>query len=115
MLTVPNQPTKPYLTRLEKKRMEERRIEEQRMKDVALLLDYMFEREEITVKRILDCLYDVGSVNLINQRVQVNLLNQLMKAIARMTRPVFRIVAYRWFRKNCPQLIADWLRTKVSF
>jgi hypothetical protein len=94
---------------------EEDRLKQQRMKEVLLLLDSLFEREEATVKMILDCLYDVGSVNLINQKFRRRPLNRLMKAIARLSKPAFRLYAIYWFKKNCPQLITNWLGTKVRF
>ncbi len=38
-----------------------------------------------------------------------------MKLIAKMSKPVFRIFAWHWFQKNCPQLIANWLEIKIAF
>jgi hypothetical protein len=32
-----------------------------------------------------------------------------------MSKPVFRTVAWYWFKNNCPQLITDWLQSKVTF
>lgn len=97
------------------KRLEEERIKEERMHDVLLLLDNLVQREEATVKIILDCLYEVGSINIINQKVGFRPMNRFLKAIARLTKPAFRAVAWRWFKGNCPQLITEWLRTKVTF
>jgi hypothetical protein len=91
------------------------RIEQERMRDVSLLLQHLVQKEEVTVKLILDCLYDIGSVNLIDQKFKTQSLNRLMKAIANMTKPIFRIFAFRWFKKNCPQMIADWLYQQVKF
>jgi hypothetical protein len=93
----------------------EDRLKQERMKDVLLLLEQLVEREEATVKRILDCLYDVGSLNLINKKFRARPLNRLMKTIAKLTRPTFRLVALYWFKRNCPKLITDWLATKVQF
>lgn len=93
----------------------ERMLEEERMQDVMLLLENLARREEATIRLILDCLYDVGSANLINKKFRRRPLNRLMKAIARLTKPAFRIFALRWFMKNCPQLITDWLHSKVKF
>ena len=78
----------------------ERQIEEDRMRDVEL---------------VLDCLYDVGSVNLVNRRVRSRPLNHLMKTIARLSKPAFRPFMMRWSRKNCPHLIASWLHSQVRF
>ncbi len=94
---------------------QEKQREKERMRDVLLLLESLVEREEATVKIILDCLYDVGSVNLINKKFRSRPLNGLMKSISRTSKPIFKIFALRWFKKNCPQLIANWLHTKVRF
>lgn len=85
------------------------------MQDVLLLVNHLILHEETTVKLILDCLYDIGSVNLINQKVRCQPINGMAKWIARMSRSIFRIVALRWFKKNGPPLITRWLRTKVQF
>lgn len=94
---------------------DEDRMEQERMQDVLILIENLIEREEITIRLIMDCLYDVGSKNLINQKVQFGLLNWLMKRIAILTKPVFKIFAMRWFKKNCPRIITAWLHSKVSF
>ena len=93
----------------------ERQIEDDRMRDVELLLESLFLREEVTLRLVLDCLYDVGSINLVNRKVQSRPLNKLMKAIARLSKPAFRPFMIRWSRKNCPHLIADWLHSQVRF
>ncbi len=93
----------------------EKYAETERMRDVLLLLQNLINSEEATVKLILDCLYDVGSVNLINQKIRLLPLNRVMKLIARMSRPVFRVIAFNWFKKNCPQLITDWLYLQIAF
>lgn len=96
-------------------RLEEERITRERMRDILLLLENLFKREEATAKIILNCLYEVGSINLINQKIPFQPLNGLMKSIAAMSQPVFGIFALRWFQKNCPKLIADWLEEQVTF
>ncbi|MGB3291462.1 MAG: hypothetical protein WBB01_00555 [Phormidesmis sp.] len=93
----------------------EQQIEDERMRDIELLLESMFLREEVTLRLIADCLYDVGSVNLLNQRVHSRPLNRFMKVIARRSKPVFRFFMLRWCRKNCPHLITQWLHTQVDF
>ena len=90
-------------------------FEEQRMRDVRLLLLNLSENEEATIKLVLDCLYDIGAVNFINQKFRSRPFNRVMKSIAGMSKPIFRIYAWHWFRKNCPQLIANWLYTQVAF
>ncbi len=94
---------------------EEQRFQQKRMNEIQLLLESLFEREETTVKQILDCLYDVGSINLINKKFSNRPLNRLLKYISRYTKPIFKIIALRWFKTNCPQLITEWLGTKVKF
>lgn len=93
----------------------EQQIEDDRMRDVELLLESLFLREEVTVRLIVDCLYDVGSMNLVNKRVRSQPLNRFMKLIARYSKPVCRPLMLRWTRKNCPHMIAKWLRTQVRF
>lgn len=93
----------------------EERLKEARMQDVKLLLENLFEREEATVKLVLDCLLDVGSLNLVNNKVGPRPLRAPLLSVAKMSKPALRFVAIRWFKKNCPQLIVDWLRTKVEF
>ena len=98
-----------------KKISEEELKKKERMRDVFLLLQQLLEREEVTLKLIIDCLYDVGSINLVNKKFNHQPLNSLMKAIATMSKPVVRIVALRWVKKNLPTLLTNWLKRKVSF
>ncbi|MEL6938812.1 MAG: hypothetical protein AAFO84_06425 [Cyanobacteria bacterium J06598_1] len=93
----------------------EQQIEDDRMRDVELLLESLFLREEVTLRLVLDCLYDVGAVNLVNRKVRSRPLNRLMKAIARFSKPAFRPFMLRWTRKNCPHLIAEYLHSQVRF
>lgn len=86
-----------------------------RMADVELLLDSMFKREDPTIGLIVDCLYDIGSIHWIDQRVGHPLLNRLAQGTARLSKPVVKIIALRWFKQNCPKLITNWLYTKVKF
>ncbi|MGK7894802.1 MAG: hypothetical protein AB4372_14595 [Xenococcus sp. (in: cyanobacteria)] len=99
---------------LEKMTPEERKKQE-RMRDVFLLLQQLVEREEITLKLIVDCLYDVGTINIINKKYQNKPMNRFLKAIARTSKPLLRAVALRWLKKNLPILLTDWLEGKVSF
>ncbi|MBD2569422.1 hypothetical protein [Anabaena lutea] len=93
----------------------EKEREEKLMQDVLLLLENLIDREEITIKLILNCLYDVGATNLINQKIQFRTLNRTLKVISKMSKPAFRMIAWQWFKKNCPNLIANWLRSKIEF
>jgi hypothetical protein len=110
IVKVPAQPIVSLSTSLD-----ENRIETQRIHDVLILLESLTMREEATIKLIIDCLYDIGYINLINQKVRWRSLNFLAKLIAKSSKPVFRIFAWRWFRRNCPQLITDWLHSQVKF
>lgn len=93
----------------------EKSMEEQRMRDILLLLEHLAQRETITVNLILDRLYDIGSVNLINKKFRSRSLKKMMKLITKTSKPVFKVIALRWFQKNGPKLIADLLHEKVSF
>jgi hypothetical protein len=91
------------------------RLAAERMQDVRLLLQNLANSEEATIKLIIDCLYDIGSVNLINRKLRFRPLNRTIKSIAKMSKPVFRILAWHWFKNNCPQLITNWLELKIAF
>jgi hypothetical protein len=93
----------------------EQQQEEKLMNDVLLLLINLFEREEKTVKLVLSCLYDVGATNLVNQKLRYGIMNAMLKKTAKMSKPVFKMIAWQWFRMNCPQLITDWLKSQVKF
>ena len=110
-------PIKPMSAakRLDPKQPAERQREDERMRDVLVLLQHLAESEETTIKLIMGCLYDVGSVNFINQKFRFKPLNRLMKLIAGLAKPLVKILGLRWFRKKCPPLIVNWLRSKVSF
>ena len=106
---------KSALTRIEEKKIKEDIIAEEKRRDIQLLLENLFKREETTVKMILTCLYDIGSVNLINKKFQNRSLNGLIKYIATLSKPLFIIVAIRWFNKNVPTELTKWLMEKVDF
>lgn len=85
------------------------------MQDVLVLLQHLAENEATTIKLIIDCLYDVGAVNFINREVQNPAVNQFTKKIASLSKPVAKRYGLYWFKKNCPQLIVNWLQRKVAF
>ena len=58
---------------------------------------------------------NIGSLNLINQKVSLRPLNRVMRLIARVSKPSFRAIAFYWVKKNTPELITDWLLSKVRF
>ena len=93
----------------------EERIQQERMRDVVLLLEQLVEREEIALRLIIDCLYDVGSVNLVNKKFRNRPLNRFLKAIARMSKPIARKYILRQVKQKLPVLLADWLENQVSF
>ncbi|MBD0267877.1 MAG: hypothetical protein ICV77_06230 [Cyanobacteria bacterium Co-bin8] len=93
---------------------EEEDLELERLKDVKRILDNLFQREETTVKMVLDCLYDIASVRLINRKISAQSLRGPLKAVARMSKPAFRFFALRRLQKKAPQLIADWLYSQAA-
>ena len=111
-----NDPKQPgqvakYVTKLS----EVKRLEIEHKKNLMLLVENLMEREEATFKMIIDCLYDMGSLNLINQKVSVRPLNRVMRLITRLSKPSFRAIALYWGKNNTPELITDWLLRKVKF
>lgn len=97
------------------KKLQEQKMKQERMREVRLLLEHLASHEEVTIKLIIDCLLDVGSVNLINRKFQRSPLNRPFKLAASASKPVLKLVAFRWFKQNCPALITNWLYFKVSF
>jgi hypothetical protein len=91
------------------------RIEAERIQEVLTLLTSLIAREEATIKLIIDCLYDIGYFNLINKKVRFRPLNSIAKFVAKRSKPVAKVFAWRWFIKNCPKLITKWLYVKVKF
>ncbi len=85
------------------------------MQNTHLLLTNLAEREKATVRAILDSLYEVGSANLINKKVSIKVLRGPLKGIASFSKPVFQLFAWRWFKRNCPELITNWLYRQVRF
>jgi hypothetical protein len=90
-------------------------IETERVQEMLTLMTSLMAREEATIKLIIDCLYDLGYANLINKKVRFRPLNSIAKFIAKRSKPVAKVFAWRWFIKNCPQLIVKWLYVKVQF
>lgn len=85
------------------------------MRDVTLLLQQLVEREETSLKLIIDCLIDVGSINYANHKLHNPSLNKMMKVLVGYIKPVARMMALRWLKKNLPDLLTTWLENKVSF
>ena len=113
-IQVASQAAPPQLRAEISKTPEEARQEQERMRDVHILLENLFANEEATIKLIIDCLYDVGSINIANKKIRWPWANRLTKLVASTSKPIFRLIAWRWFRSKCPKLIADWLASKIS-
>ena len=85
------------------------------MRDVTLLLQQIVEREEVALKLIIDCLIDVGAINYANAKLSNPPLNKIMKVLVGYIKPIARIIALGWLKKNLPSLLTAWLEGKVSF
>lgn len=96
-------------------RLAEQQRERERMQDVLLLVQQLVASQETTFKLIIDCLYDMGSINFINKKIKSRSLGRLTKKIASTSKPVFRVIAFYWVKRNCPTLITNWLCGKVTF
>jgi hypothetical protein len=92
----------------------EQQAEAERMQEVTLLLANLLEREQTTLKAVIGCLYDVGTVNLVNQRVKYRFLRPLARPALRVSKPVLTTLGYRWVSKKCPPIITRWLQKKVK-
>ena len=93
----------------------EEQKKQERMRDVTLLIQQLIEREEVTFKLIIDCLIDVGSINYANNRLHNPPLNKIMKVLVGYIKPVARMAAIFWLKRNLPDLLTAWLEGKVSF
>ena len=88
---------------------------QERMRDVTLLIQQIVEREEVALKLIIDSLIDVGSINYANKKLHNPPLNKIMKVLVGYIKPVARVVALYWLKRNLPDLLTAWLESKVSF
>ncbi|MBS3026476.1 MAG: hypothetical protein HCA25_05105 [Dolichospermum sp. DET50] len=94
---------------------QEKEKEVQLINEVSILLKTLIYQEEITIKEIIDCLYDVGSINLINQKFNFGTFNKTLKFMTKMSKPAVKMLAWQWAKKNSPDLITNWLQSKVTF
>jgi hypothetical protein len=92
----------------------EQQAEIERMQEVTLLLANLLEREQSTIKAVIGCLYDVGTVNLINHRIKFRFLRPLARPLLKISKPVLTTVGYRWVSKKCPPILTRWLQGKVK-
>ena len=88
-------------------------IEEELMQEILLLLDNLAQREAVTVTMILERLYDVAQVNLIDKKVNSRTLKGVAKLAAKMSKPAFTKLALGLFQKKAPKLIGDFLYETV--
>ena len=93
----------------------EERIALESQHEVLLLLTSLAEREETTVKLILARLYDLGALNIISKKLRSRTLKKIVGGLAKLTKPAFKVVGFYWFKRNCPQLITNWLVDRVAF
>jgi hypothetical protein len=77
-----------------------KQIEDTRRKEVQLILENLFEREEATVKLVIDCLFDLGAVYLINRKIPTPIINPLVKRVAKISKSGIRIIAFRYVMKK---------------
>lgn len=89
--------------------------EEQQIQEILLILEQLVQREDATVRFILERLYDIGTLNLLQKKLNAHPLTRLIKPVRRASRGTFRRVGTWWFQKYCPQLITDWLYSLVAF
>ena len=98
------------------KTLPEEQKEQEKLREMLILLQQLFQREEATAKRVIECLYDIGTVNWINKNVPFRLLNPTLKSVIRFPRPVVKILALKlYMQPKCPKLIAEWLYSLVEF
>jgi hypothetical protein len=91
----------------------EQRLEAERMQEVMFMLKNLLDREQITVKAIISCLLDVGTIHFINDRVQIRPLRPLARPLAKVSKPALVFVANRWVQQKCPQIITNWLQRRI--
>ncbi len=89
--------------------------EHSNVQEIRLILEHLIEREEVTVRFILDRLYEIGMANLMHHHVQWRSLHPPLHHIARFSQPLFRRIGIYWFNHKGADLIADWLHSLVRF
>lgn len=110
--TQKNKPIK--IVAIEEVNPQEKRFQEQRMKDLLLLIENLALKEEATIKLIIECLYDVGMINLINKKIKHPSANKIVKRFVSLPKPMAKIVAWSWVKKNLSIRLANWLARKFS-
>ncbi|WP_017294550.1 hypothetical protein [Geminocystis herdmanii] len=98
------------------KNQEEKILEEVKLREILLLLDQLFRREEATAKGIVGCLYDIAMINIINKYCPLWGINSTLKYLTRFPRPLAQSLGVKlYLQPQCPKLITDWLYTLVEF
>ncbi|MGL5035671.1 MAG: hypothetical protein ACRC6M_17935 [Microcystaceae cyanobacterium] len=91
----------------------EEKFKQERLHDIQLLLQDLFVREESTIRLILEYLYDIGAINIINKKFPFPPLNIFLKSIVGIPKPLAKKLLLRWFKQKCPGILAEWLYNKV--
>lgn len=98
------------------KNQEEKVLEEEKLREILILLDQLFRREEATAKAIVGCLYDIAMINIINKYCPLWGINSTFKYLARFPRPLAKSLGVKlYLQPKCPKLITDWLYSLVEF
>lgn len=98
------------------KTLKEYQQEEEKLREILILLEQLFKREEATAKAIIGCLYDIATLNLINKYCPLWGVNSTLKYISRFPRPVAKHLGCKlYLQPQCPKLITDWLYSLVEF
>lgn len=98
------------------KTLQEYQKEEEKLREILVLLEQLFKREEATAKAIIGCLYDIATLNLINKYCPLWGINPTLKYISRFPRPIAKHLGCKlYLQPKCPQLITDWLYSLVEF
>ncbi len=94
----------------------EKKKEEEKLTEIVILLSQLFEREEATAKKIIECLYDIATINLVNKYILLMPLNRLLKLLIKLPKSLVKNLAFALYvQPKCPKLITDWLFTLVEF
>lgn len=94
----------------------EKKKEEEKLTEIVILLSQLFEREEATAKKIIECLYDIATINLVNKYILLMPLNRLLKLLIKLPKSLAKNLAFALYvQPKCPKLITDWLFTLVEF
>lgn len=89
--------------------------EQIKVQEITLILQHLIEREEVTVRFILDRLYEIATANMMRHHVRWRSLHPPLNQIAHLSQPLFRRVGIYWFNHKGADLIADWLHSLVRF